>query len=287
MFHCQVIVHRTKLTIALKTLINEMSLLPFNKSNCLAMLNTLYPPSVSSQPTMQLTPEVLQGQRNGFWRYIQSVEKNGPRVLENIMAQGRDVQRGDENGWLSVREVLDKYLRAANAVIDECTAVIDLESFTQPMDGDDQRRNGRKVDSGVSFSSDDRPSTSSSSTRSKDKPLPSPPSPVKQGSTLEKIARELRKLRDRNKVEECAGLATHQEKLAGPKVKSLKKMRSTGALGNLQDRNKSFVSSADRSKSPATTFDVNEQARKKAIEEALEASARPRLKHKPLMSFET
>ncbi|KAI9815163.1 MAG: hypothetical protein M1832_005565 [Thelocarpon impressellum] len=281
------------------TIINEMSLLPFNKSNCLAMLNTLYPPSTASQPTRTLTPAILHAQRNGFWRYIQAVEKNGPGVLDNLMMQGHRAERGDANGWPSVREVLDMYLRAANGVIDECADIAGVETFGHGGvgDGEDQRRKGRKVDSGVSFSTDDRPSTSSSSTRSKDKPLPSPPSLAKPsgsssgGSTLERIARELRRLRDRNKVEEMQQRPREGAKEAPARVKtrSLKKMKSASALGELRERNKSFVAGhLDRSRTQPAAFELDEAARRRAILEASAAAGKEpaRAKHRPLLSAE-
>lgn len=217
------------------TLINEMSLVPFNKANCLAMLNTLYPPpaiqtSQFVQPTAQLTSQILSTQRSGFFRYITAVEKNGPTVLASLMEQYK--RPGDSSGWTSVRETLDTYLRMANIIIDECFEITGhvssptAASFTSA-DGDEEGR--RKIDSGISFGSSDksnrnsgqshntRPSTSSSvsnhsrkSSNQKqlpEKPLPIPiddeaPQPKAAGSTLERIARELRKIRSRSNVRE-------------------------------------------------------------------------------------
>jgi hypothetical protein len=279
-----------------------MALPPFNKSNCVAMLNTLYPPPSPherSQPTRILTPSILAGQRDGFFRYIQSVEKNGPSVLEHLMAQGRRVERGEVNGWPSVREVLVKYLRACNGVIDECSAIQGPEHFLDamlPTEGtEDRRRNGRKVDSGVSFTSQDRPSTSHSSTKSnRDKPLPAPPSPSRGGSALEKIARELRKLRDRKKAEEddqlTTGASSHSK--AKAKAKTLKKTKSTSALGDLRERNRSFLGGlGDSGKRDLPPFDLDEDMRLRAILEARDAnlqsgsgsgSGGKRMKHQPL-----
>ncbi|KAI9868377.1 MAG: hypothetical protein M1813_005820 [Trichoglossum hirsutum] len=212
-------------------LINEMSLLPFNKSNCLAMLNTLYPPSHTSQPTPQLTVAILNAQRNGFFRYIQGVEKNGPRILDNLVQQGRRPERGEEDGWYSVRESVENHLRAANGMIDECSAITGIESLLPVNETDDKRRKGRKVDSGVSFVTDDRPLTGSSTTTSADskyKPVsPSSASAAaagKGGSTLERITREIRRIRERKKIEEG------QRKDEKSKPKLLKKMKSSNAL---------------------------------------------------------
>jgi hypothetical protein len=211
-----------------------MSLLPFNKSNCLAMLNTLYPPSHTSQPTPQLTVGILNSQRNGFFRYIQGVEKNGPRILENLIQQGRRLERGEEDGWPSVQECVENHLRAANAMIDECSAITGIESLL-PMDKtEERRRNGRKVDSGVSFVTDDRPSTGNSTTTSTDS-KGGPVSPIsafpsKGGSTLERITREIRKMRERKKAEEG------QKKDEKSRAKLLKKMKSSNALSDYRAR---------------------------------------------------
>ncbi|KAI9816555.1 MAG: hypothetical protein M1827_001687 [Pycnora praestabilis] len=249
------------------TLINEMSLLPFSKPNCIAMLNTLYPPSTATQPTPQLTSTILHSQRQGFFRYIQGVEKNGPKILDNLMEQGRRPDRGDENGWIGVRETLDSYLRTANGVIDECSEVAGVDNLIS--ETEEQKRKGRKVDSGVSFATGDRPSTSSSSSNSnnstKDKPLPPSPvtTPSKSGSTLEKIAREIRKMRSRRQVDE---IVKKEEKA---KVKSLKKMKSASALGDLRQKNSSATSIAGVSIGAQTpAFDMDEMRRERLLYEA-------------------
>ena len=76
-----------------------MRLEPFSKANSIAMLNTLYPPTTATPPT-------------------QGVEKNGKDLLRNLEHQNK--RPGDENGWAFLRETLDKYLRTANGVIEEC-----------------------------------------------------------------------------------------------------------------------------------------------------------------------
>ena len=98
-----------------------MRLTPFSKPNCIAMLNTLYPPTLVEPPTRQLTTTILDSQRDAFFRYIRAVEKSGKSVLSNLENQSRRPQ--DENGWPVVREIVDKYLRAANSIIEECFAV--------------------------------------------------------------------------------------------------------------------------------------------------------------------
>lgn len=245
-----------------QTLINEILLEPYNRANCYAMLNTLFPPvtEATTPPTSQLTHQILKSQRDGFFRYISAFEKNGARILDRVIKQG--ARDGEENGWPLVRDALDKYLRIANEIIDECAAVNDPASL-EPKDHVDSRdRKGRKADSGISFASSGKYSTittSSSATRSSssssssaggngvvfDKPLPPSPSfrPPKTGSKLERLARELKKLGD-----------------AG-KSKSLRTMRSTSALGH-------------RSENPPSRpvegsfFDDDEHKRRRLIWEA-------------------
>ncbi|RMZ89660.1 hypothetical protein DV736_g3105, partial [Chaetothyriales sp. CBS 134916] len=211
------------------TLINELCLQPFNKANCVAMLNTLYPPTNLSaghfvQPTQQLTQTILIQQRNGFWRYIQAVERRGPIVLTSLMQQHR--RQSEATGWPSLREILDNYLTTATNILDEChevssMVVSPLSSSFSSVDFDYDCR--RKLDFGISFGSassrtssqsqETRPSTSSSfsthSFRISDEKMPylaanvQPATPKPAGlTTLERIAHELRKIKSRGSVHE-------------------------------------------------------------------------------------
>src|SRR3954454_22754717 len=163
----------------MQTLINEMSMIPFNKASCLALLNTLYPPTTIStaqfvQPTAQLTPKILSQQRNGFWRYIGAVEKNGPSILAAVMDQHK--RPGDTSGWTSLRETLDKYLQNASSIIDECyeigsrdhmTVTATSPIFASFSSADvDMDSNRRKIDSAVSFASTASSSSNRNSTQS-------------------------------------------------------------------------------------------------------------------------
>src|SRR5947209_4903500 len=145
-----------------------MSMIPFNKASCLALLNTLYPPTTIPtaqfvQPTAQLTPKILSQQRNGFWRYIGAVEKNGPSILAALMDQHK--RPGDPTGWTSLRETLDKYLHNASSIIDACyeigsrdyvtvtataTSSIIASFSSADVDIDGSRR---EMDSDISFAS--------------------------------------------------------------------------------------------------------------------------------------
>jgi hypothetical protein len=332
-------------------LINELSLTPFNKANCFAMLNTLYPPTMTSnvpfvQPTHQLTATVLASQRKGFFRYITAVEKNGVGVLKRLVNQG--LRPGEESGWPSVRDTMDKYLRMAGSIIDECleiTAKHNLQSSIASSAGkaeiDEEKR--RKVDSGISFSSSSnrtsthshstRPSTSSSisvtnniinnssssssninkninnnintsnskhddSVRrgSQDKVFCDAPVPEvvhkPVGSTLERIAREIRKIRSRSDIRDLARLRPAEPspkrgsghdaaaaKVPGPgtekKVRqrpSLLRVRPNNALKE-RSLNSAATSPVSRdgvetSGEDSPVFDVDEMKRRRMVWEA-------------------
>ena len=206
------------------------------------MLNTLYPPTSISPPTAQLTATILASQRHAFFRYIQAVERNGKGVLTNLENQSR--RPGDLNGWAVVREIVDKYLRTANSVIEECNAIRGLEDFKVQS----TNNNGKRADSGVSFATNDRPTTredkppTSTSTalneRSMNKSLPPPPcvhEKKKSESTLERIARELRRFKSRSSESKEDSDIRPPSK---DERKSLKKMKSTSALGRAGSSNK-------------------------------------------------
>lgn len=227
-----------------------MLLEPYNKANCIAMLNTLFPPVTDSakMPTSQLTPHILQSQRDGFFRYICARDTSGRQVLDQVVMQG--AREGDETGWPLVRDALDQYLRIANEVIDQCFAVRDRTTLEEELVFQSHGRKTRKADSGISFgSSETNPSVHSSisSIDITDKPLP--PSPTREhtprpgGSTLERLARELRKLGD------------------GNKIKGLAKMRTNSAL--------SFRSESHSDNLGAEShFDIDDRKRKRLVWEA-------------------
>ncbi|EAW11546.1 uncharacterized protein ACLA_092440 [Aspergillus clavatus NRRL 1] len=234
-------------------LINEMLLEPHNKANCIAMLNTLFPPVTESTvtPTSQLTTQILKSQRDGFFRYISAFETNGKQMLDKVIAQG--APEGEANGWPLVRDALDQYLRITNEMIDECALVNGPSSLDGKVQPVPRGHKSRKVDSGISFGSTDRlptPSIRSGNSNEDilDKPLP--PSPEKplplksSGSALDRLAREIRKLGDVGKA------------------KSLKKMRSTAALSVRPENLPSHTPDEE------SFFDIDEQKRRRLIWEA-------------------
>ena len=253
----------------------------------MAMLNTLYPPTTAAPPTRQLTSSILDSQRNAFFRYIIGVEKNGKHILSNVETQGQ--RPGDMNGWAVIRDIMDKYLRTSNGVIEECMDVTGPEYFEAEAEA--YRRNEQRTDSGIGFANGERPNTcntaSSTTAKSKaasaNKPLPkSPPqqdsyshTPLKKKSTtLERIARELRNLRNRNDVQEMPSARnepyydSQQQDVLKPKSSArsrsaIRKMRSTSSI---RDRTASkSVHSRSGSEESRRDFDFDFDAKRRRM----------------------
>lgn len=226
-------------------LVNEMMLEPFNKANCLALLNTLLPPVRfdSPTPTQQLAPQTLENHRDAFFKFIISYEAN-PGILKPVMAQG--ARAGEENGWPALYDVFDRYLNLVLEVIDECSLINEPAHV-------DKSGHSRRTDSGISFgpSLPSRPTTAHSSDT--EKPLPEFPAPSsdgsnKHGSVLERVAYSISSW-GKN----------------GKKARNLKKMQSCKEL------------KSERVKMPTDfskmSFDLTEQKRRRLIDEALARKA--------------
>lgn len=240
--------------------------MPFNKHNCVAMLNTLYPPLTTIPPTSKLTAPVLKAQRDGFFKYIQSVETNGPRVLTNIMQQ--DMEFGDSNGWASVVRYLGHYLQLANSMINECLTV-GYGDEPAPVKTRVYGKSHRgKADSGISINATDlRPGTSTGPSSPVEPSRPKTPSGVK-GTALEKLARGLKTIgRSRTDVTE---ISPREEMFvqSPQKTKSLRKMRS---MGNINERKQSVTN--------APAFDPVEMQRQRLRYEAGQPRAGFRQSH--------
>lgn len=254
--------HYAKLWLGLRRwiLINELSLQPYNKLNCLGMLNTLLPPQPhagAKLPSALLTPELLKQERASFFYYIQQVQKSGPGIL-------RPLTEGEKTCWTVVQQEVDKYLRVAKNIIDDCEATRGTEDF-KPVE---EARKGKKTDSGVSFASDLRPSTASSIDKSRAaSPTESQHAP-KGLSKLERLTREFKRMRVKTRpdVEEIIKLDQHLPMTGDNKGKKVKKARS---LANLKGTNSSAASLASsRKDSDAIPFDAEEMKRARKIYEA-------------------
>lgn len=263
-------------------MINELSLQPFNKFNCIGMLNTLLPPQAPSGnsrlPTPLLSAQLLTEERKSFFEYIKLVEAKGPAVLKPIIELHRG--HGDETGWDNLQKTIDKYLRVTKSMLDDCAIKTGISDFT------DSRKN-KKTDSGVSFGSENRPSTASGSTTA-EKSLPAMPAepqqPTAKGlSKMERITREFKRMRvkTRPEVEEMVKIdrqGSSSSSTLMPPVspganeskakKSLKKARSFANLAHLRGSNHSSSSLATRADSNVAPFDPEEMKRHRMMYES-------------------
>lgn len=253
------------------------------------MLNTLYPPVMSTQPTAKLTIPILTKQRDGFFKYIQTVERRGNKdCLNNLISQNK--LEGEATGWPAVKRTLTQYLTLANSMINECWDVNNVpynptrpllppsEESMDVIEIDTDKRKGRKVDSGISMGNDSLHSKNASTSSNKSSfsqysQQPSRPgTPIgKGGSTLERIAREFRKMRPKQKVEvnEIIPQRTYHDLEqengnAAPSkttMSRLRKMKSLGALSDLKQSNSS--QSSLRGGTGMPMFDPEEMKRQR------------------------
>jgi hypothetical protein len=234
-------------------LINEIWLEPFNKANCLAMLNTLFPPvtpfTATKVPNGELNPEDLSRQRQCFFNYIKSVERHGKAAIENVLKSG--ARPGEETAWPLVHEFLQRYLDVAHDTIYDCSSIENRDYLEAEVRS---KTHKRSADSGVSFASVDASISTGSravtpSDKSSDDKSRSPtPESKHSKSTLEKINNQLRKIRSRPDGKD----------LGRPKLS--KKKSFTSIIGG-----RSASSSSDE-----TPFDVDEFKRQRMIWEANE-----------------
>lgn len=252
-------------------MINHLSDEEFNKLNCISYLNTLFPPvhGQTRLPSQFLNHEALKEERQIFFDMISQVQRKGPEVLLPLI--NRDKRPEDSTGWPSVQRIVDKYLRVAQNMIQDCISTHGPESFDRYMNGPGKEK---KHDSGVSFGSEPRPSIGSSL---HEKPAPEPvanyATSPKGLSKLERITREFKRMRvkPRPEVEEI----THFNQRNGadyvPQTgenagkKSLKKARS---LASLKFGNGSSASLASRKGSDAMPFDADEMKKHRLLYEA-------------------
>lgn len=123
----------------MQTLIHELSLPKFNKCNCVALLNTLYPLEEATI-NAHLTAGVLSQQRKALWKYIVGVERHGVHVLDSV----RDARGTANTDWANIAATVHAYARAALDLIraaEDAARPASLgsygSSFLSDNDGDD------------------------------------------------------------------------------------------------------------------------------------------------------
>lgn len=249
-----------------QVMIEELRNEPFNKLNCMGMLNTLLPPMHGSSklPSPVMDHQTLKDERDAFFDYINAVQKSGPSVLDPIIAHNAGPD--EETGWPVVQRTVDKYLRVAKHMIDDCLATTGPESFKAYI----EERKGKKTDSGVSFGSERRPSFVPSAYESAAEPMAAYAPTPKGASKLERITREFKRMRvkPRPSVEEIVRVnsRTDSDHAPEPKSNKLKKARS---FASLKFGNSSSLSLASRKGSDASeAFDPEQMKRARAMYDA-------------------
>ena len=138
----------------------------FYKSDVLAMLNTLFPPSVRELPNDRINPKVLHKHRATFYRYIMAVEANGPKVMDSF--EKRLLGPGTRHSWQETRENLEAYLELTDLMMDQASEVWSVKTF--------RGSQSSKTGSWTPSSASERPMTGSSQNTSFDgqQPMESP-----------------------------------------------------------------------------------------------------------------
>ena len=103
---------------------HELSLSKFNKCNCVALLNTLYPLEEASI-NAHLTASVLSQQRKALWKYIVGVERHGAQILDGV----RDARGTTNTDWANIAGAVHAYARAALDMIRTAEDVARPASF--------------------------------------------------------------------------------------------------------------------------------------------------------------
>lgn len=250
-------------------MINELGAQPFHKLNCVGMLNTLLPPMHDSSrlPSPAIEHQTLKDERNAFFEYINLVQKSGPGVLDTIISH--NAEPDEASGWPAVQRTVDKYLRVAKNMIDDCIATTGPESFKAYA----EERKGKKTDSGVSFGSERRPSVGLSAHVYAEEPTPTYAPPPKGASKLERITREFKRMRvkPRPSVEEIVQVNSRTDTDYVPQVAESKgnKLKKARSFASLKFGNSSSLSLTSRKGSDASeAFDPEQMKKARAMYDA-------------------
>ncbi|KAK7712913.1 hypothetical protein SLS57_007657 [Botryosphaeria dothidea] len=268
-------------------LVHEIKNQPFDKHNCMAMLNTLWPPIPSSVPD-GISKEIVQSQRKDFFKTINSIPGRGMADIDRLIME--QAKEGEPNGWPCTAHMMNKYMQKADEVIDlaeriQTRADLDIHApprtplpdpLPSPSVEQDPPRKGRKqVDSGVSFGSamTKRPSTSGSDSTTNSfykQQLSSFEFSEPKTPTRVRINRVLHRL-SRKKTTGDLSSQDKPEKPENEKSRTLRKMRSLGAIAHeFKYRNMSGATLTDsRNTSVSEPFNAEEMKRKRmAYEES-------------------
>ncbi|KAK2626252.1 hypothetical protein QTJ16_004514 [Diplocarpon rosae] len=99
----------------------------FDKAHALAVLNTLFPPSVQEIPNEKFDPKIVQYHRAKFYRLLLEVDRNGPLVILDLVESAR--AKHGSSSWPYVRQTLANYLHWAETMVKEAQKVYGIGFF--------------------------------------------------------------------------------------------------------------------------------------------------------------
>lgn len=271
-------------------LVHEIKNQPFDKHNCMGMLNTLWPPIPSSIPD-GISNDIVQSQRKDFFKTINSIPGKGMADIDRLIVE--HAKEGEPNGWPCTAHMMNKYMQKADEVIELAEQIqtrADLDTHAPPrtplpepvsspsLDQAPVRKGRKQVDSGISFGSamTKRPSTSGSDSTTNSfykQQLSTFEFSEPKSSTRERMSRVLHRL---SRKKTTGDLASHSkaekpEKPETEKSRTLRKMRSLGAIAHeFKYRNMSGATLTDsRHTSVSEPFNAEEMKRQRmAYEES-------------------
>jgi len=132
-------------------MVHELQSEPFYKPNVLAMLNTLFPPSMKDLPNDRIDINALKKYRATLYQYILAVEAKGTSVIKEFVQQLLKPEA--KHSWTSARRHLEQYIELADIMIRQANTVKGNDR--------DSLRHSRTV-SGANSAFSERPSTASS-----------------------------------------------------------------------------------------------------------------------------
>jgi hypothetical protein len=137
----------------------------FSKTDILAMLNTLFPPSISDMPNDRISKKIMRKYRKTLYQFITAIDTDrthGRNLLDSFI--DRLFRPTTGHSWTEVIQTLNTYLELAELMIEQAATVHGVEFFRGH---DEESLHGRS--SSITRSDySDRPSTSSSNATSFD-----------------------------------------------------------------------------------------------------------------------
>jgi hypothetical protein len=97
-------------------MVHELRVTPFYRPNTLAMLNTLFPPSIRDLPNHLVNLRMMSKYRATFYEYVGAVGREGSRVLDPFVEK---MGPGGTHSWESVRACLESYFKKAKKIMDQ------------------------------------------------------------------------------------------------------------------------------------------------------------------------